>query len=113
MPGGLKTAAQAAAKLNCSIKTLKGHVAAGELRYVSIGPPRRPPMTHKRLERMLDVAFTLARRDNCRVTWKPVTGELTYEPLPHSTGSKLDAAAPDSSPQADDKSVDDDGEIVL
>ena len=73
----------------------------------------RPPMTRKRLEQMLDVAFTLARRDNCRVTWKPATGELTYEPLPHGTSSKLDAAAPDTNPQADDKPVDDDGEIVL
>jgi hypothetical protein len=27
VPGGLKTAAQAAAKLGCSIKTLNGHVA--------------------------------------------------------------------------------------
>jgi len=36
-PDGLKTAAQAAAKLNCSIKTLNGHVASGALRYVVIG----------------------------------------------------------------------------
>src|SRR5262249_60011008 len=32
VPGGLLTAAQAAAKLNCSIKTLNAHVAAGDLR---------------------------------------------------------------------------------
>jgi hypothetical protein len=36
-PDGLKTAAQAAAKLNCSIKTLFGHVASGALRYVDVG----------------------------------------------------------------------------
>jgi hypothetical protein len=36
-PDGLKTAAQAAAKLNCSIKTLNGHVASGALKYVAIG----------------------------------------------------------------------------
>src|SRR5262249_4796499 len=36
-PGRLKTAAQAAAKLNCSIKTLLGHVASGALRCVVIG----------------------------------------------------------------------------
>jgi hypothetical protein len=40
-PGGLKTAAQAAAKLNCSIKTLRAHVAAGDLRYVSLGKGRK------------------------------------------------------------------------
>ena len=40
-PDGLKTAAQAAAKLNCSIKTLNGHVAAGELKYIVIGRGRK------------------------------------------------------------------------
>jgi hypothetical protein len=40
-PDGLKTAAQAAAKLNCSIKTLNGHVAAGDLRCVDIGRGRK------------------------------------------------------------------------
>src|SRR5262249_7097178 len=39
--GGLKSAAQAAAKLSCSIKTLNAHVAAGDLRYVSIGKGRK------------------------------------------------------------------------
>src|SRR5262245_19927305 len=37
VPGGLQTAGQAAAKLNCSIKTLKGHVKLGDLKYVVIG----------------------------------------------------------------------------
>ena len=37
---GLKTAAQAAAKLGCSIKTLKGHIKAGELKYVALGSGR-------------------------------------------------------------------------
>src|SRR5262249_17562006 len=42
-PDGLKTAAQAAAKLNCSIKTLFGHVAVGALRYVAIGHGTKRP----------------------------------------------------------------------
>src|SRR5262249_50091024 len=42
-PDGLKTAAQAAIKLNCSIKTLRAHVAAGDLRYVSIGKGTKRP----------------------------------------------------------------------
>src|SRR5262245_58973077 len=37
VPGGLLTAGQAAAKLNCSIKTLNGHVKAGDLKYVTLG----------------------------------------------------------------------------
>ena len=36
-PDGLKTAAQAAAKLGCSVKTLNGHIASGALRYVDVG----------------------------------------------------------------------------
>jgi hypothetical protein len=36
-PDGLRSADEAAAKLGCSIKTLKGHVASGALTYVSIG----------------------------------------------------------------------------
>jgi hypothetical protein len=42
-PDGLKTAAQAAAKLGCSIKTLNGHIASGALRYVIIGHGTKRP----------------------------------------------------------------------
>ena len=45
-PDGLKTAAEAAAKLGCSVKTLNAHVDAGELHYVSIGKGK------KRMRRM-------------------------------------------------------------
>jgi hypothetical protein len=36
-PQGLRTADEAAAKLRCSIKTLRGHVRSGALRYVVTG----------------------------------------------------------------------------
>ena len=36
-PDGLRTLDEAAARLRCSIKTLKGHVTTGELKYVTIG----------------------------------------------------------------------------
>src|SRR5215510_4634421 len=36
-PDGLRTSAEAAAKLGCSIKTLNGHIANGDLKYVIIG----------------------------------------------------------------------------
>ena len=42
-PDGLRTASEAAAKLGCSVKTLKGHVAAGALNYVIIGHGRKRP----------------------------------------------------------------------
>jgi hypothetical protein len=40
-PDGLKTTAQAAAKLGCSVKTLDGYVRAGVLKYVDIGHGKR------------------------------------------------------------------------
>jgi hypothetical protein len=43
VPGGLLTAALAAAKLNCSTKTLNGHVKAGGLKYVTIGRGTKRP----------------------------------------------------------------------
>jgi hypothetical protein len=42
-PNGLLTRAQAAAKLNCSLRTLDGHVASGTLRYVVIGHGKKRP----------------------------------------------------------------------
>src|SRR5262245_46179825 len=43
VPDGLKTAAQAAAKLNCSSKTLKAHIDHGDLKYVAIGRGSKRP----------------------------------------------------------------------
>src|SRR5262249_41951195 len=40
-PDGLRTKAEAAAKLGCSIKTLNGHVETGALSYVLIGHGRK------------------------------------------------------------------------
>jgi hypothetical protein len=54
LPDGLRTSAEAARKLRCSIKTLKGHVASGALRYVDLG------LGKKRVRRM----FTDADLDN-------------------------------------------------
>ena len=42
-PDGLRTQAEAAAKLGCSIKTLKGHIATGAVRYVIIGHGSKRP----------------------------------------------------------------------
>jgi hypothetical protein len=42
-PGGLRTKAEAAAKLRCSGKTLNGHIASGALRYVAIGHGSKRP----------------------------------------------------------------------
>jgi len=42
-PDGLRTPAEAARKLGCSVKTLRAHVAAGDLRYVIIGKGTKRP----------------------------------------------------------------------
>jgi hypothetical protein len=49
-PDGLKTAAEAAAKLGCSVKTLHAHVDAGDLHYVIVGKGK------KRMRRMFNDA---------------------------------------------------------
>src|SRR5262245_20811025 len=36
-PDGLRTLGEAAAKLGCSVKTVRGHIASGALRYVPTG----------------------------------------------------------------------------
>jgi hypothetical protein len=43
LPNGLRTPAEAAERLHCSIKSVLAHVAAGELRYVAIGQGRKRP----------------------------------------------------------------------
>jgi hypothetical protein len=40
-PDGLRTSAEAAAKLGCSIKTLDGYVKTGALKYVALGHGKR------------------------------------------------------------------------
>jgi Helix-turn-helix domain len=40
---GLRTPAEAARKLRCSDKTLRGHVASGALRYVNVGHGKKRP----------------------------------------------------------------------
>src|SRR5262249_16237593 len=42
-PDGLITPAEAARRLRCSVKTLNAPVAAGDVRYVSIGKGRKRP----------------------------------------------------------------------
>jgi hypothetical protein len=43
VPNGLRTLAEGAAKLGCSIRTLRGHIASGALRYVVIGHGKKRP----------------------------------------------------------------------
>jgi hypothetical protein len=42
-PNGLRTMRDGAARLGCSVKTLKGHIASGALSYVIIGHGSKRP----------------------------------------------------------------------
>jgi hypothetical protein len=43
VPNGLRTLQEGAARLGCSIRTLRGHIASGALRYVVIGHGKKRP----------------------------------------------------------------------
>jgi hypothetical protein len=43
VPNGLRTMHEAAARLGCSEKTLKGHLARGEIGYIAIGHGLKRP----------------------------------------------------------------------
>jgi hypothetical protein len=78
-PDGLRTLAEAADRLGCSIKTLKGHVAAGALRYIAMGHGK------KHVRRM----FTDADLDNfiANQTRKDVPCPSTRTRARHTTNS--------------------------
>ena len=70
----------------------------------------RPPITWKRLDQMLDHA----RKKGFRVCWYPESGQWAFEPIPErSAAGDNPGAATDNNPQADEKSVEADEEIVL
>jgi hypothetical protein len=43
VPNGLRTLHEGAARLGCSVRTLRGHIASGALRYVVIGHGKKRP----------------------------------------------------------------------
>lgn len=43
VPNGLRTLAEGAARLGCSVRTLRGHIASGAISYVVIGHGRKRP----------------------------------------------------------------------
>jgi hypothetical protein len=56
---GLRTPAEAAARLGCSIRTLNKHVAAGELAYVTLGQGTKRP---RRMFTDADISAFIAAR---------------------------------------------------
>jgi hypothetical protein len=63
-PDGLRTAAEAAARLGCSIKTLMGHVRSGALRYVVIGHGRKRPRKMFADDDLADFTGLQTRKDS-------------------------------------------------
>ena len=94
-PDGLKTAAQAAARLGCSIKTLNGHVASGALKYVALGHGK------KRQHRMFadsDLAEFVANKTR-KVTPCPSTaGRARPTGISTFTGEVIDFTGPRKPP---------------
>jgi Helix-turn-helix domain len=70
-PDGLRTEREAAAKLGCSVKTLKGHVASGALAYVSIG---RGSKRQRRMFTDADLDAFIANQTHKDVPACPSTG---------------------------------------
>jgi hypothetical protein len=70
-PDGLRTERETAAKLGCSVKTLKGHVASGALAYVSIG---RGSKRQRRMFTDADLDAFIANQTHKDVPACPSTG---------------------------------------
>jgi Helix-turn-helix domain len=97
VPGGLLTAAQAAARLGCSIKTLKGHVATNGLKYVIVGHgKKRPRMMFAPSDLDVFIEAQTQQKDSpcpssaprARVTGTSISGTkviaFTHQPRPQS-----------------------------
>jgi hypothetical protein len=98
-PGGLLTAAQAAARLACSIKTLNAHVAAGELRYVIIGKGTKRPRKFFNAADLDQFIANQTRKDSpCPST----ASRARHSGTTTSSGTVIDFTAP-RKPPTDDK----------
>jgi hypothetical protein len=81
-PDGLLTAAQAAERLACSVKTLDAHVRAGELKYLTIGHGTRRP---RKFFTASDLAAFIASRSK---EDSPCPSDATRAPRSGNTTSK-------------------------
>jgi hypothetical protein len=63
LPDGLRTLAQGAEKLACSLKTLRGHIASGALRYVIIGHGTKRPRKFLTDEYLAEFIANQTRKD--------------------------------------------------
>jgi len=93
---GLKSAAQAAARLGCSIKTLNAHVASGALKYVDIGHGKR---RQRRMFSDADLNEFIANKTR-KVTPCPSTaGRARPTGISTFTGEVIDFTGPRKPPR--------------
>jgi hypothetical protein len=97
-PGGLLTAAQAAAKLGCSIKTLNGHVVAGAVGYVVIGHGRKRP---RKMFTDSDLDAFIAAQTRKDSPCPSTASRARYTSTSTSSGTVIDFTAPRKPPTGD------------
>jgi hypothetical protein len=99
-PGGLLlTGAQAAARLNCSIKTLNAHVDARDIRYVIIGKGTKRP---RRYFNIADLDAFIAAQTREALPCPSTASRARRSGTSISGGEVIDFTAP-RKPPTDDK----------
>ena len=95
-PDGLRTSAEAARKLRCSIKTLNGHIASGALKYVVLGHGKR---RQRRMFTDADLNEFIANKTR-KVTPCPSTaGRARPTGISTFTGEVIDFTGPRKPPR--------------
>jgi excisionase family DNA binding protein len=94
-PGGLLTTRQAAARLNVSIKTLNAHVAAGELKYVTIGKGEKRP---RRYFTVADIDAFVANQTRKDSPCPSTTSRARHSGTSTSSGTVIDFTGPRKPP---------------
>jgi hypothetical protein len=94
-PDGLKTAAQAAARLNCSTKTLDGYVKAGAIGYVIIGHGKKRP---RKMFTDADLNEFIANQTRKDVPCPSTASRARHSGIMISGGTVIDFTAPRKPP---------------
>jgi hypothetical protein len=98
-PGGLLTAAQAAAKLGCSIKTLNGHITSGAIGYVITGHGTKRP---RKMFTDADLDQFIAAQTRKDSPCPSTASRARHSGTSTSSGAVIDFTAP-RKPPTDDK----------
>jgi excisionase family DNA binding protein len=90
-PDGLKTMREAAARLGCSEKTLKGHLENGEIGYVAIGHGTKRP---RRMFTDADIDAFIANRTRKDAPCPSIAPRARHTSTSISSGEVIDFTVP-------------------